>query len=166
MTLRSRFAFLGAMMAACSSPRTAPSPAATPNSVPALRHAIDSLIGAPMFRNANFGILIVDPERGDTLYSHNAGKLFMPASNMKLVTSSTALALLGPDFRVRTTFAAHDALRDGVVDGDLLVYGRGDPSVSDHMRVDAMTAFGEVADSLRAHGVQRVVGRVVAAGNA
>src|SRR5215207_11716751 len=61
-----------------------------------LRAAIDSMTDAPEFSNAHWGILIVDPERGDTLYSRNAGKLFMPASNQKIVTGSVALTLLGP----------------------------------------------------------------------
>ena len=51
-------------------------------------HAIDSMADAPEFSNAHWGILIVDPERGDTLYARNAGKLFMPASNMKILTSA------------------------------------------------------------------------------
>jgi serine-type D-Ala-D-Ala carboxypeptidase/endopeptidase (penicillin-binding protein 4) len=132
----------------------------------ALRVTIDSLVNAREFRNAHWGILIVDPANGDTLYSHNAGKLFMPASNMKLLTGSTALTQLGPDFRYRTTIAAKGAVRDGVLDGDLLVIGRGDPTVSDHMRSDAMLGLAEIADSLAARGVHRVTGRVVAAGNA
>ena len=44
------------------------------------------MVAQPKFSNAHWGILIVDPERGDTLYSRNAGKLFMPASNQKIVT--------------------------------------------------------------------------------
>ena len=166
MILRSRLAVLTVMAAACTSPRTAPTPAAAPTGVAAMRHTIDSLVSAPEFRSAHWGILIVDPERGDTLYSRNAGKLFMPASNMKLVTSSTALTLLGGDFRIRTPFVSRGPVRDGTVNGDLLVFGRGDPSVSDHMRGDAMKVFAEVADSLRAHGVLRITGRVVPAGNA
>ena len=61
-----------------------------------LRHAIDSMVAMPKFANAHWGILIVDPVRGDTLYSRNAGKLFMPAANQKLFTGAVALALLGP----------------------------------------------------------------------
>src|SRR5689334_19625785 len=132
----------------------------------ALRASIDSLVNAPQFRNAHWGVLIVDPAKGDTLYSHNAGKLFMPASNMKLLTSSTALTQLGPDFRYRTAIVARGGVKAGVLDGDLLVFGRGDPTVSDHMRGDAMRPLLDVADSLSARGVHRVTGRVIAAGNA
>src|SRR5512144_1060296 len=80
-------------------PSASPHPIAwSTGSVPPLRAAIDSMTDAPEFANAHWGILIVDPERGDTLYSRNAGKLFMPASNMKIFTSAVALARFGPDY--------------------------------------------------------------------
>ena len=132
----------------------------------ALRASIDSLADAPEFHNAFWGILVVDPERGDTLYSRNAGKLFLPASNMKIVTSSVALEQLGPDFAYRTAFVARGAIRDSTLAGDLAVVGRGDPTISDHMWGDAMTPLHAMADSLLGHGVRRITGKLVAAGNA
>jgi D-alanyl-D-alanine carboxypeptidase/D-alanyl-D-alanine-endopeptidase (penicillin-binding protein 4) len=119
------------------------------------------MVAAPEFRNAHWGILVVDPEQGDTLYSHNAGKLFMPASNMKIVTGSVALAQLGADFRFNTAFVAAGPVCGGLLHGDLLVDGRGDPSMSDAMRVDAMVPMREIADSLAARGIRRVKGRVI-----
>ena len=70
------------------------------------------MVAQPKFSNAHWGILIVDPERGDTLYSHNAGKLFMPASNQKIITGSVALTLLGADYRWRTTYATRGTIAD------------------------------------------------------
>ena len=131
----------------------------------ALRRSIDSVVSAPEFANGHWGVLVVSA-RGDTLYSHNAGKLFMPASNQKILTSAVAFTQLGPDFRYRTNFVAHGAIEAGVLNGDLGVVGRGDPSVSDHMRVDAMLPLMAVADSLAARGVTRIRGKVVAEGNA
>ncbi|HEY4132632.1 MAG TPA: D-alanyl-D-alanine carboxypeptidase/D-alanyl-D-alanine-endopeptidase [Gemmatimonadaceae bacterium] len=133
---------------------------------PGLRAFVDSLTDAPEFSNAHWGILIVDPESHDTLYSRNAGKLFMPASNMKILTSSTALTQLGPNFRYRTGFAARGTVSNGTLNGDLLVIGRGDPSVSDHMLHDAMIPLRGIADSLAARGIHSITGRVVPAGNA
>jgi D-alanyl-D-alanine carboxypeptidase/D-alanyl-D-alanine-endopeptidase (penicillin-binding protein 4) len=57
-------------------------------------------------------------------------------------------------------------VRDSTLRGDLLVFGRGDPTVSDHMRKDAMEPLRELADSMRAHGISRVTGRIVPAGDA
>lgn len=131
----------------------------------ALRRAIDSVTNSPEFSNGHWGVLVVTTA-GDTLYSRNAGKLFMPASNQKLLTSAVALAQLGPDYRYRTVFVAHAVIADGVLEGDLGVIGRGDPSVSDHMRHDAMIPLREVADSLSAHGIRRIRGKLVAEGDA
>src|SRR5438105_15151083 len=89
-----------------------------------LRTVIDSMVDAPEFANANWGILIVDPEWGDTLYARNAGKLFMPASNEKLLTSATALTQLGADFRYRTTFFGARNPGDTAAIADLFVAGR------------------------------------------
>jgi D-alanyl-D-alanine carboxypeptidase/D-alanyl-D-alanine-endopeptidase (penicillin-binding protein 4) len=124
------------------------------------------MVAQPKFSNAHWGILIVDPERGDTLYSRNAGKLFMPASNQKIVTGSVALTLLGPDYQFATTYAARGPREGGVLRGDLVVQGRGDPSMSDHMRVDVMQAMRAIPDSLRAHDVRYVSGRLQRSGDA
>lgn len=140
--------------------------AAAPSPVAVLRTTIDSLVADSVFRNANWGILIVDPDHGDTLYSRNAGKLFMPASNMKVITGSVALAQLGPGFRFRTTFVANGPVCSGTLHGDLLVDGRGDPSESDAMRGDALAPMRDIADSLRAHGIDRVMGQVAAGDDA
>jgi serine-type D-Ala-D-Ala carboxypeptidase/endopeptidase (penicillin-binding protein 4) len=141
-------------------------PAPPPSPRVALRAAIDSLISDPMFRNAEWGILIVDADSGDTLYSHNAGKLFLPASNMKIITSSVALAKLGPDYRFRTTFAVRHRPVHGVINGGLVVIGRGDPTVSDHMMRDAMLPLQAIADSLANHGIRRITGHLVPGGDA
>lgn len=119
------------------------------------------MVAAPQFRSAQLGILVVDPVSGDTLVSHNAGKLFMPASNQKILTGAAALQLLGPDFRFSTTMAASGPVADGEVRGDLVVSGTGDPSVSDHMAGDAMRPLRAMADSLAARGITRIAGAIV-----
>lgn len=111
-------------------------------------------------------MLVVDAATGETLYSHNAGTALMPASNMKLVTGAVALARLGPGYRYRTTFALRGAVADSVLHGDLLVFGRGDPSVSQRMLGDPLAILAGLADSLRSRGVARVGGRLVHAGDA
>jgi D-alanyl-D-alanine carboxypeptidase/D-alanyl-D-alanine-endopeptidase (penicillin-binding protein 4) len=124
------------------------------------------LTSQPEFRNAQWGVLIVNPRTGDTLYSKNAGKLFMPASNMKIITAASALTLLGPEYRYKTTFATNGEKRDSLLDGDLLVIGRGDPTVSDRMRHLATTVMDALGDSLRAHGIRQIGGSIARVGNA
>ena len=132
----------------------------------ALVRVVDSLVSQPKFRSAEFGVLIVNPRTADTLFSHNAGKLFLPASNMKIVTSAVAIKQLGVNYRYRTTFAARGTVRDSVLDGDLIVIGRGDPSVSDTLRGSAMNVMYGFADSLISHGIAKIGGALVSGGNA
>src|SRR5690242_5177980 len=118
-------ALLFCLAAACGAPSTSVSPASISSGRDAsLRRFVDSLTDAPEFSDAHWGILIVDPSSGDTLYSRNAGKLFMPASNMKILTSATALTQLGAGYRYRTSFLARGPIADGTLEGDLLVVGR------------------------------------------
>lgn len=126
----------------------------------ALRHTIDSLVDRPIFRTAEWAVLVVDPTLSDTVYAHNAASLMIPASNMKIVTSAVALTQLGGDFRFKTTFAAHGPVQDGVLNGDLVVTGRGDPTLSDHVRGDARAAMGQLADSIVAHGIHSITGHI------
>lgn len=131
----------------------------------ALARTADSVLHDPRFRTASWGALIIDPATGDTLYSLNPRKLVMPASNMKVLTGAVALHLLGPDFRFRTTYA----VRCGAARGrcaELLVTGRGDPTVSSRFHADPLAPLRAVADSLRAHGVTGFSGPLVASGDA
>jgi D-alanyl-D-alanine carboxypeptidase/D-alanyl-D-alanine-endopeptidase (penicillin-binding protein 4) len=149
---------MSAPTTATAPPTTAiPAPSA-PVSRAMLRHAIDSMVTQSEFRNSHFGVLIVDPERGDTLYSLNAGKLFMPASNMKIVTGATALVQLGPDYTYRTAFAISGAVKRDTLHGELIVMGSGDPTISDHMQGSAMMPLYAIADSLKARGIRAVAG--------
>ena len=150
--------------AAILAPSAAPTP--TRSAVAELKSAIDSMVADARFRSAIWGILIVNPETNDTLYSLNAGKLFLPASNMKIVTAAAALTDLGPDYQYRTTFATRGKLVHGVLHGDLVVIGRGDPTVSDHMLHDAMIPLRAAADSVAAHGIHRVTGHIEQSGDA
>ncbi len=135
--------------------RRAPSP---------LADLADSLLGDAMFRSMHWGILIVDPVRGDTLYSRNAEKLFVPASNTKLVTAAVSLAQLGADYRYTTRIYGRAPVQ-GVINGNLVVVGSGDPSISDSLSGSAMAPLLELADSLHAAGVRRISGRLISGAN-
>jgi D-alanyl-D-alanine carboxypeptidase/D-alanyl-D-alanine-endopeptidase (penicillin-binding protein 4) len=64
---------------------------------------IDTLLQtAPTLRGAHVGLLVLDTRTGDVLYARNSDDAFVPASTLKLLTGSTALAVLGPAFRFRT----------------------------------------------------------------
>ena len=143
-------------------PITVPStPPVTVPGVPSVQALVDSVVSLPQFANMHWGVLIVAPDRGDTLAVVQADRLLMPASNMKLVTGAVGLAQLGADYRWATTFTRTGPVVDGVLRGDLVIEGRGDPTVSVAMRgADPLVAFAPLVEALAAAGVRRVAGGV------
>ena len=140
---------------------------AAPSARAVLQHLADSAIASPMWSNARWGVLMVDAASGDTLYSHDADRLFMPASNQKLLTAAVALQVLGPEHRWRTPVLLRGTQSGSVFRGDVVVVGSGDPSVSDTLRAgNALSAFDPVVSALKARGITRIVGNIVADGDA
>ncbi len=136
-----------------------------PRPVQVLQAEIDTLLTDPAFANAHWGVMVQSVETGEILYRHNQRKLFMPASNMKVVTGSVALARLGADHRFRTRVAACGSIDSvsGTLNGDLLVVGGGDPSISKRFSEDEdpLDTFRDCADSLEALGITRISGNVI-----
>jgi D-alanyl-D-alanine carboxypeptidase/D-alanyl-D-alanine-endopeptidase (penicillin-binding protein 4) len=153
-----------AILAACGPAGGPPVPDRAP--LAALRHSLDSLVNDRAFANALVGVLIFDPATGDTLYSRNAGKVFMPASNQKILSGAVALAKLGPDYRFNTVIAKRGVQRAEVLAGDLIVIGNGDPTISDRFHGNAERAMDAIADSIKARGITRVTGSLRQGGNA
>lgn len=135
---------------------------------------IARLLDTPPFNRVTWNIYAQD-DRGRVLFNRNGDRLSVPASNTKLVVAAAAAVLLPPDYRVRTSLYANGALGNGVLEGDLIFYGRGDPTWSERcFTVDTLapggcdstwTVLDAIADSLRARGVRRVTGKVVGDGS-
>ncbi|HEU4560743.1 MAG TPA: D-alanyl-D-alanine carboxypeptidase/D-alanyl-D-alanine-endopeptidase [Longimicrobium sp.] len=167
---RSAVLFLAALAActpaAARTPPIVPAPAPVvvpppPSREEVLAAALDSIFGDTLFAGANWGVDI-RLQSGQALYQRNAGKMFVPASNMKIVTAAAALETLGPSFVYRTPVMAAGTVSNGVLRGDLVVIGSGDPTIAaDFHGGDARAVFRAWADSLRAHGVRRITGRII-----
>src|ERR1041385_9231454 len=95
----------------------------------ALTKRVDRLLDQPPFDRATWGVFVSD-STGKVLYQRNAERLMSPASNNKLLVAGTAMTLLGPGHRVTTSVYGTGPLDNGVLNGDLVVYGRGDPTFS------------------------------------
>src|SRR5579864_2211323 len=95
------------------------------------RRRAEAALSAAGPDKGTWGMLVTDAATGEVLYARNADGYFMPASNAKLFTTALALATLGPDFRVRTTVASSGIIGiNGVLNGDLILTGRGDANLS------------------------------------
>jgi len=90
---------------------------------------IESVSRNDILRNASFGVFAMN-EGGDTLASWNYDKRLIPASTMKLITSGAAMHKLGSGFKFTTKLAYSGTIKDGVLEGDLYIYGGGDPTIA------------------------------------
>ncbi|MFI5388621.1 MAG: D-alanyl-D-alanine carboxypeptidase/D-alanyl-D-alanine-endopeptidase [Candidatus Eremiobacterales bacterium] len=132
----------------------ASAPPPTASDVAALAHLVRSIDAEYPMRTATLGVSIVDAASGKTLFAQDADKEFAPASNFKLVDAASALAYLGPDFRYRTDLLERGTVQNGVLSGDLILRGGGDPVLS---RADLERA----AKAVVAAGITRITGTVL-----
>jgi len=127
-----------------------------------LARRIDSILAEAHADGCNWAIEVVSLGSGEPLYKRNAELLMIPASNMKLFTTAAALYYLGPDFTVKTSFYFKGKLkRDGVLDGDVIIYGRGDPNISGRFTGEPTAIFQAVIESLKTLGLREVHGDIV-----
>jgi D-alanyl-D-alanine carboxypeptidase/D-alanyl-D-alanine-endopeptidase (penicillin-binding protein 4) len=137
--------------------------AATTRTVAELQARISEVLRKPELEPAMIGIKVASLETGKILFEENANKLLRPASNMKIYTVAAALDRLSPDYRfVTSVYARAKPGADGVVRGDLTVYGRGDPSIgAPFNNGDYLKGINDLAARIVAAGVKRVEGDLV-----
>ncbi|MSR22731.1 MAG: D-alanyl-D-alanine carboxypeptidase/D-alanyl-D-alanine-endopeptidase [Gemmatimonadetes bacterium] len=130
-----------------------------------LQGEILRFIRAPGWRASQWGVLAVSLENGDTLVALEPDLPMAPASNQKLFTTAAALDGLGAAFRFPTYLLTDGAVVDGVLQGDLVLYGTGDPGLSDRFFKSPTDPFRDFARELSAAGVQTVSGDVIGDGS-
>src|SRR5262245_12210889 len=121
---------------------------------------LDRIFTAPVMEHGLWGVQVASLDSGRVLYSLNPRTLMMPASNMKILTLAAAAETLGWDYRFKTTLMSTAPVEDGVLKGDLIVVGGGDPTINS--RGDRASAlFDEWAAALKAAGITRIDGNVI-----
>jgi D-alanyl-D-alanine carboxypeptidase/D-alanyl-D-alanine-endopeptidase (penicillin-binding protein 4) len=132
---------------------------------------IDTILQSSPARRGFWGIEVVRLSDGEILYARNTQHLFLPASNMKMFTTSAALSTLGPDFVFRTTVESSSAPDAKGRVPDLVLVGRGDPNLGSRVlpyqynspaHIPADLDFGKLADQVVARGVHEVTGNLYA----
>ena len=135
----------------------------TPDTLETLQKKIGEAINHPRYVSAFWGVKIASLDSGKVLFEQNAEKLFTPASNSKLYTMALALDRLGADYRIKTSLYAQarpDA--QGMLKGDLVVYGRGDPTISsEYSGTNLLKALEPLVAALTNAGVKQISGDLI-----
>ncbi len=121
----------------------------------------DQFVAHPIIQNANVSLQIYNLQTGTILAEHRAENVIPPASTMKLITSASAMELLGPDFRFSTFIETDGHITDGVLHGNIYVRGTGDPSLGSQ-RVGDQNFLYKWVRALRQHGIRHIEGKVIA----
>lgn len=129
--------------------------------VAAIQAEVERLLAPSRRWNGEWSILAISLASGDTLVAVEADQPLAPASNQKVVTSAAALHHLGPEYRFSTYLLADGPVRDGVLHGDLILFGTGDPTFGDPPQRGAGAAFPAFLAALREMGIEEVRGDVV-----
>jgi serine-type D-Ala-D-Ala carboxypeptidase/endopeptidase (penicillin-binding protein 4) len=128
--------------------------------VRSLQADLAAIFAAPAVAQGLVAVEVTSLDHRDVLFRHNANRLLMPASNMKILTLAAAAERLGWDYAFTTTIRATGPIVNGVLEGDLVVRGTGDPTLNTR-QVSPTPVLDAWADAIRAAGICRVAGRLV-----
>lgn len=156
----------GAMPALAEAPEKSLRPASRPLQAPAAQTGAAKVLAQPaeeLIAAAKLGgdvtYSVIDAATGLGLEARGADRLMPPASTLKAITAIYALEALGADYRFATRLVAMGPVSGGLVQGDLVLAGGGDPTLS-------TDELGDMAAALRAAGVTGITGRFLVWGGA
>lgn len=164
---------LAAFCIACNTtqPIAAPLPMPRPSSNDSLFHPrqredlaafIQAQLNDPMFVHAHWGVKIQSLETGEVWFEQNANHIFNPASNNKLITGAMALDCLGADFRFKTEIYHTGSVQNGILNGDLIIKGSGDPAIGGRFYENQSKAiFKQWANRLKQLGIKKINGNII-----
>lgn len=142
--------------------RTIKPAANAPRTLAELRARIEQIAHQPSLEPGFFAVKIVSLDSGQEIYEQDAHKFVRPASNMKLYTVAAAFDRLTPDYHFITSVYAKEKPDDGKIKGDLIIYGRGDPSIAARFNGgDYFKGINDLAERIVAAGVKRIKGDLV-----
>jgi D-alanyl-D-alanine carboxypeptidase/D-alanyl-D-alanine-endopeptidase (penicillin-binding protein 4) len=168
-----RVLILGAVLAPACAGNAAPVVPAGSDAAPAtrpsgsssralreLRAQLTEVFNAPIMSRGVWAVDVRSLDTGEPLFDLNAGKLTMPASNMKIVTMAAAAEILGWDYRFTTAIETTAPIEHGVLHGDLFIRGTGDPTISARDNRASAVLFDWIV-GLRHAGITRIAGRII-----
>ena len=123
---------------------------------------VDLFINTPLLQNANISLLVKDLKTGKTLYESGSTKSNIPASTMKLITTSTALEVLGPNFRFETNIEIDGEIgKDSTLKGNLYIRGGGDPTLGSEKTGDKNFLINWIS-AIKKAGIKNINGKIIA----
>ena len=126
------------------------------------KSTLESLLADSVMRYASISMLITDIKTGEDVLELNPDRSLTQASVMKLVTSAAAIELLGPQYTFTTTIGYTGKINNGVLKGDIIIKGGGDPTLGSDYFPEQDDNFIETwVREIGAAGIKKIKGRVI-----
>ncbi|HTR01887.1 MAG TPA: D-alanyl-D-alanine carboxypeptidase/D-alanyl-D-alanine-endopeptidase [Thermoanaerobaculia bacterium] len=113
-------------------------------------------------RSTGVSVAVAELDTGASVYARNPDQPETIASVTKMLSSAAAIHFLGPNYKFKTTFWRRGDVRDGSLQGSILVVGGGDPNISGRFYDnDSFAVFDRWADGLKRAGILRINGDLI-----
>jgi D-alanyl-D-alanine carboxypeptidase/D-alanyl-D-alanine-endopeptidase (penicillin-binding protein 4) len=123
---------------------------------------VNEFVNNNSLKNANISLLVKDLESNKVLYEFRPNNVSIPASTMKVVTTATALEMLGPNFCFQTKLEMDGTLNSkGILNGNLYIRGGGDPTLGSEF-MGKPDFLNDWVNAIQKAGIKKVNGRIVA----
>ncbi len=128
-----------------------------------LTKAINGLQADSQFKHAAISLYVVDTKTGNVIFDKNADMGLAPASCQKIITSTTAFGLLGKDYRYETFVEYNGILKDGLLNGDIVIKGNGDPTPGSWRwnETKEQTILKKITAAIVAKGIKKINGQII-----
>lgn len=114
-------------------------------------------------KNASIGFYAFNLSDNQAIINHNGDLALIPASSLKLITTATALEVLGEAHRFTTTISYSGEIKNGVLNGNIIIKGGGDPALGSHRYRSYYGAFlNNWASSIKSLGIDSINGKIIA----
>ena len=124
-----------------------------------------NFLNQPALKNGMASLIVTDSENGSTIFEKNSQIGLPTASTLKVITSITALDLLGPDYTYKTNVYYTGTIDSiGTLHGDIVIHGTGDPTLGSHRfentKEDLILAKWK--NAIKKEGIDSIAGRIIA----
>jgi D-alanyl-D-alanine carboxypeptidase/D-alanyl-D-alanine-endopeptidase (penicillin-binding protein 4) len=126
-----------------------------------VREKLKAILSEPILHSVHVGMELELLGSRKVIFSYNAHQSMIPASNLKILTTGCTLLNFGPNYRFTTFVMGNGIDNHGILQGDLILKGSGDPTWNTDFYPTATTPLEKLADVLKEHGLKEVAGDLV-----
>lgn len=128
-----------------------------------LQDAYQNLVNDEQAKYAITSLCVLDAQSGKIIFAKNENIGLATASTLKTITSATAFSVLGKDFKYQTTLSYSGKITNGVLQGDLIITGSGDPTLGSwrYEQSKENNVLSTWANAIKAAGIKKIEGAII-----